>query len=193
MWWLPDDPDESIPGVLRYDAEGGLSLSLIGAFEDRITANPAPGVTTYHEGTKTWDVILGVADQREVTLLGCAPTSVKRTVSARVKSPDKQTVIAATAIIGAHVIGEEDAVFSAAEVSVEDLRLWAASSVFEGFVGAPGGKLDGAGRISAKPVEAQRVAVHGTEYCLQHTLTLRSSKTAMAEPSGACETPPRSE
>ncbi|WP_271404495.1 HEPN domain-containing protein [Kocuria palustris] len=172
LWWLPDDPDERVPGILRYDAEGGLSLSLIGAFEDRITSNPAPNVTAYHEGTRTWDVIHGVAEQREVTLLGCVPTSGKRTMLARVKSPDKQTVTATTAIIGAHVSGEEDAAFSVAEVSVEDLGLWAASSVFEGFHGAPDGKIDGTGRISVKPVEAQAVAVEGTEYRLTHTHTL---------------------
>ncbi|MGP3973017.1 HEPN domain-containing protein [Streptomyces sp. 8N114] len=172
LWWLPDDPDEQVPGVLRYDAEGGLSLSLIGAFEDRITSNPAPGVTAYHEGTRTWDVIHGAAEQREVTLLGCVPTGGKRTMFARVKSPDKQTVTATTAIIGAHVSGEEDAAFSVAEVSVEDLGLWDASSVFEGFLGAPDGKIDGTGRISVKPVEAQSVVVDGTEYRLAHTHTL---------------------
>lgn len=172
LWWLPDDPDQPVPGILRYDAEGGLSLSLIGAFEDRITSNPAPGVTAYHEGSRTWDVIHGVAEQREVTLLGCVPTSGKRTMFARVKSPDKQTVTAATAIVGAHVNGEEDAAFSTAEVSVEDLGLWAASSVFEEFLGAPGGRIDGTGRISVKPVEAQAVVVDGTEYRLEHTHTL---------------------
>ncbi|WP_155057833.1 ApeA N-terminal domain 1-containing protein [Streptomyces blattellae] len=36
LWWLPEDPDEQVPGVLRYDPESGLSLSLIGAFEDRV-------------------------------------------------------------------------------------------------------------------------------------------------------------
>jgi hypothetical protein len=112
LWWLPDEPDERVPGILRYDAEGGLSLSLVGAFEDRIISNPAPGVTAYHEGTRTWDIIHGVAEQREVTLLGCVPTGGKRTMFARVKSPDKQTVTAAAAIIGAHVSGDEDAAFS---------------------------------------------------------------------------------
>ena len=172
LWWLPDDPDERIPGVLRYDAEDGLSLSLIGAFEDRIMSNPAPGVTAFHEGTRTWDVIHGAAEQREVTLLGCVPICGKRTMFARVKSPDKQTVTASTAIIGAHVKGEEDAAFSVVEVSVEDLGYWAASSVFEGCLGTSDGKMDGTGRISVKPVDAQSVVVDGTEYCLVHTHTL---------------------
>ncbi|WP_442545176.1 hypothetical protein ACSBOX_05740 [Arthrobacter sp. KN11-1C] len=52
LWWLPGDPDEQVPGVLPYDPEGVLSLLLIGAFEDRITSSPAPGVTAYHEGTR---------------------------------------------------------------------------------------------------------------------------------------------
>lgn len=172
LWWLPDNPDEQVPGVLRYDADGGLSLSLIGAFEDRIMSNTAAGVTAYHEGTMSWDVIHGAAEQREITLLGSIPNSSKRTIGARVASPDKQTVTATVAIIGAHVSGEEDQAFSGVEVSVEDLRFWAASSVFEGFLGAPDGKIDGTGRISVKPVDDQSVVVDGTEYRLVHTPTL---------------------
>lgn len=64
LWWLPEEPDKRVPGTLRYDGEGHVMLSIIGAFEDRITSNPAPGLTLYHEGTRTWDVIHGVAEQR---------------------------------------------------------------------------------------------------------------------------------
>src|SRR5687768_14138142 len=106
LWWQPDNTRERVPGVLRYDPEGGLSLSLIGAFEDRITSNPAPGLTMVHEGTRTWDVIHGAAEQREISLLGCVPTGGKRTMGARVNSPDTQILTAMTAIIGAHVSGE---------------------------------------------------------------------------------------
>lgn len=174
LWWLPDDLDKQVPGILRYDGEGSLSLSLIGAFEDRVISHPAPGVTVCHEGTRTWDVIHGVAEQREVTLLGCVPTRVKRTMFARVKSPDTQTVTATIAIVGAHVSGEEDAAFAAAEVSVEDLALWAASSVFEASLGTHDGKINGTGTIVVKPVEAQAVTVGDTEYSLVHTHTLPS-------------------
>ncbi|CAM4044865.1 HEPN domain-containing protein [Helcobacillus massiliensis] len=172
LWWLPDGHGERISGILRYDPEDGLALELVGAFEDRITSNPAPGKTVCHEGIRTWDVIYGAAQQREITLLGCVPTSGMRARSARVMSPDRQTVRATTAIIGAHVGGEEDTVFSAAELSVEDLGRWAASSVFEASYGAPEGKLDGTGSITVKPVEAQTVVVEGTEYRLSHTHTL---------------------
>jgi hypothetical protein len=172
LWWLPDDPDHQVPGILRYSPDDGLVLSLIGAFEDRITSTPSPGLTLFHEGTRTWDVIHGAAEQREITLLGCVPNGGSRTIAARVKSPDKQTVVATTALVGAHVNGEDDAAFSAAEVAVEDLGLWAATSVFQGSFGARGGKIDGRGSISVKPVDTQSVVVDGTEFRLQHRHTL---------------------
>lgn len=172
LWWLPDEPGKQIPGILRYDGEGRSSLSLIGAFEDRIFSTLAPGVMDELEGTRTWDVIHGVAEQREVTLLGCVPTRSERTMFARVESLDLQTVSATIAVIGAHVSGEDDATFAAAEVSVEDLALWSASSVFKGSIGTHDGKIDGTGTISVEPVATQTVLVGGAEYSLVHTHTL---------------------
>jgi ApeA N-terminal domain 1 len=171
LWWLPDEPENQVPGVLRYEPEDGLKLSLIGTFEDRIMTTHAPGVTI-HEGRRTWDVIHGAAEQREISLLGCVPNGGTRTFGARVKTPDKQTVSATTALIGVHVSSQDEAVFSAAEVSVEDLGYWAASSVFEGFLGAPGGRPDGSGTISVKPLKPQSVKVDGAEYVLSHRHTL---------------------
>jgi hypothetical protein len=172
LWWLPDDPDERVPGVLRYDPETGLELSLIGAFEDRITSHPSPGTLLVHEGRRTWDVIQGAAEQREITLLDCFPRKGKRTFGARVKSPDKQTVAATTAVIGAYVSGQDEAAFSATEVSVEDVALWAASSVFDGFIGASDGNPDGTGSMSVKPVDDRSVMVDGVEFRLTHRHTL---------------------
>ena len=172
LWWLPDAPDEQVPGVLRYDGKGGLSLSLIGAFEERIFQQLAPGVKDELEGLRVWDVIYGVAQQREITLLGCVPIRSRRSIGARVESPDTQIASVTTAIIGAHISGREDAAFAAAEISVEDLTLWAASSVFSESLGFCDGELDGTGTISVKPVEMETVTVDGTEYCLEHAHTL---------------------
>ncbi|WP_443058575.1 hypothetical protein [Streptomyces sp. NBC_00442] len=47
LWWLPDDPGQPLPRVLRYSPDDGLALSLIGAFEDRIMSVP-PGLTVFH-------------------------------------------------------------------------------------------------------------------------------------------------
>lgn len=172
LWWLPEAPDERLPGVLRYEGKGGLSLSLIGAFEECIFWQLAPGVKDELEGLRVWDVIYGVVQQREITLLGCIPIRSRRSIGARVESPDTQTVSATTAIIGAHVSSREDAAFEAAEISVEDLMLWAASSVFSAYRGTRNGMPDGTGTISVKSVAAQTVTVNDTEYRLEHTHTL---------------------
>ena len=68
--------------------------------------------------------------------------------------------------------GAIQSAFSLAEVSVEDLGVWAASSVFDRFVGAPDGKIDGNGHISVKPAEVWSVSVGSTQYHLVHTRTL---------------------
>ena len=162
LWWLPETPDERLPGVLRYDGKGGLSLSLIGAFEERIFRHLAPGVKDELEGLRVWDVIYGAAQQREITLLDCVPIRSRRSMGARVESPDTQTVKATTVIIGAHVSGREDTAFEAAEISVEDLMLWAASSVFSAYHCTRNGMPDGTGTISVKPVAAQSVTVNNT-------------------------------
>ena len=172
LWWLPDESDKQVPGILRYDGEGGLSLSLIGAFEELITSNPTSRWVMIHEDTRTWDVIHGVAECGEITLLDCIHDSLKSTMGVLGTRPDTQTVTPMMAVIGAHVSGEEDTVFAVAEVSVEDLTLWAASSVFERSLGVSDGRIDGTGTISAKPVEAQTATVDGTEYRLVHTHTL---------------------
>jgi ApeA-like protein len=31
-WWLPDEPEERVPGTLKFDPEGGASLNLLGSF-----------------------------------------------------------------------------------------------------------------------------------------------------------------
>lgn len=52
-WWLPEDPERAIPGVLRYVPGDGLRLSLIGGFEDRIT-RPIDGGVAVMEGSRSW-------------------------------------------------------------------------------------------------------------------------------------------
>ena len=46
IWWLPESPDEKVPGVLHYDAKGGLILSLIGGFEERVITRSYPNAST---------------------------------------------------------------------------------------------------------------------------------------------------
>ena len=172
LWWLPEEPENKIPGVLRYLPEGRIELSLIGAVEERLVTAASPGVVLVHRGSRTFDVIHGAAERREVTLLDCHASNTSRTMGAWVKTPDKQTLVATTALIGAHIEDEDEERFGAAEVSVEDLTLWAASSVLEGTLGVTDGVPDGSGTISVKPIESRSVTVDGTEFVLAHRHTL---------------------
>lgn len=201
LWWLPEAPDERAPGVLRYDRDGGAMLTLIGTFDDRLISLPAPGMTVMHEGSQTWGVIHGVAEKREITLLHCIPTNTERTFGARVESPDKQTVSVRSALIGVHAADENDALFEALQVSIENLGRWGATEVFTRAIGAPGGtQFDGSGSISAKPLEATSVSVDGTKFTLSHlrnspyldefrgrtTARIRDTVYVQVAPSGAC-------
>ncbi|MFP3397659.1 hypothetical protein SB749_15115 [Brevibacterium sp. SIMBA_078] len=185
LWWLPGAPDERVPGVLRYDRDGGATLSLIGTFENRIMTEDSPWLTAVHEGSRTWEVMHGVAESREITLLDCVPTSTKRTMGARVDSPDRQAVRAQTVLVGVHTADEDDSLFEALQVSVENLGHWGAEKVFSGFIGAPeGARFDGSGSISAKPLESTSVTVDGTEFTLDHRRTAPSFDARRGETTG---------
>lgn len=44
-WWLPNSPDNKVPGVLTYEPGDGLTLRLIGGWEYRNLSTPSPGLT----------------------------------------------------------------------------------------------------------------------------------------------------
>lgn len=172
LWWLVEDPDKKVPGILRYDGEGSLELLLIGAFEDRSMAISESVSKVQHGGGGEWDVIHGVAECKRITLFGCIATRTVSVFGAQVKSPDKQIISSKTAVIGAHVNNEDEAVFSGMEMSIDDLVLWADSSVFVGSSGVREGRFDGTASISVEPVGSRSVAVAGNEFCLIHENTI---------------------
>lgn len=173
-WWLPDDPEKVVPGILRYEPEAGLLLALIGGFEDRIMRPMGDGGGfAVLEGSRSWPVILGVADNKEITLLDTLPISTKSYgFGLGLEGPHKQTVSALTALVGAHLESEHDEVFTSCLVSVENLKRWAASSVFTGTTGMKDERLDGRGTISVEPVDEPSVVVDGTTITLAHEHTL---------------------
>jgi len=127
FWWLPDKPDEKVPGILRYEPGSGLSLSLIGGFEDRITSSPSPGVTTIHAGSRSWKIIYGMANRREITLIDCVPIKT----NGFFWEIEKQIITANLSLVGVYIGDENDSVFSSVEVSVEDLDVWAGNDIFQ--------------------------------------------------------------
>src|SRR5699024_8736369 len=102
-----------------------------------------------------------------------------------VNSPDKQVVRAQTALVGVHAADEDESLFEAVQVSVENLGRWSAVEVFSYFIGAPEGmRFDGSGSISAKPLESTSVTVDGTEFTLDHRRTAPSFDERRGEMTG---------
>jgi hypothetical protein len=60
FWWLPSNPDDKVPGILTFSNSDGISLSLMGYFED-ITDTGSSNHNNY-------PVILGVTQKKWVTL-----------------------------------------------------------------------------------------------------------------------------
>ncbi len=171
-WRLPDRPDDELPGILRYDGEGNLKLELIGAFEDRILFDPTPETTVVKEGLQSWGTIHGAAAQRNITLIDCEPLKTERVYGAGVKSPGQQSITATMALIGAHVTGKDDQVFSAVQVSIEGLANWSAPSGIKTPVDIDRGALDEPCSIYVAPTKVQSVTVDDTEFCLMRHYTL---------------------
>lgn len=167
-WWLPEDPGHPVPGVLRYEPDEGLRLLLIGGFEDRVFRPVEGGVAVTGE-TGTRPLLLGIADNKEITLLDCLTVSSK---SYGIDSPHKQTVSARTALIGVHLESAGQEAFTKCEVSVENLNLWSDSSVFSMALGTTDEKLNGEGSIRVKPTDEPSVTVSGTTISLAHVHTL---------------------
>lgn len=169
-WWLPDHPERPIPGVLRYEPDEGLRLDLIGGFEDRVL-RPIKGGVAVMDGTRTWPLLLGVADNKEITLLGCVPVSSK-SYGMGFDGPHKQTVSALTALVGVHLEDSDQDIFTKCEVSVENLNLWSGSSVFSMKLGMDDKKPNGKGSLCVKPTDEPSVLVEGTTITLAHVHTM---------------------
>lgn len=169
-WWLPENTENVVPGVLRYDPAGGLGLDLIGGFEDRILRPIKHGVAVM-QGSRSWPVIVGVADNKEITLIDCWPSHSK-TYGMSFDGPHKQTIRAMTGLVGVHLDDIEQAVFNELRVSVENLGLWSNSSVFDGVIGIKDDKFDGTGSITVQSVEEPSVTVDGIKITLAHEHTL---------------------
>lgn len=118
-WWLPEAPEDTVPGVLRYDPVDGLRLELIGGFEDRIMREIPSGVAVM-QGRRTWPLIVGIADNKEITLVDCWPgQSVSYGLG--FGGPHKQTVRAMTGLVGTHLEDVGRPAFTEMRLSVENL------------------------------------------------------------------------
>lgn len=125
-WWLPENPRNLVPGVLKYDGKGKIFLELIGSFSG---FNYSDG-NLYIPGLENWDIVYGTSGNSEITLFGVSTTESNVSFSGN-PGAVLQVAVVDRAIIGAHILDKDDEIFSGFEVGIEDLNLWARSSKSE--------------------------------------------------------------
>lgn len=110
-WWLPGADEHAVPGVLTIEANGKLSLSLIGAFDRSRQELRAAGVA------------FGKSLKGELyTLFGLSLAS-SRTWGFSL-APQKQVLRADRLLKDIHLDDDDAPVFSSARVRIENLDVW---------------------------------------------------------------------
>lgn len=126
QWWLPENPENKVSGVLSYEPHGGLTLTLIGGWEHRVLHETAPGVTTFTGETRRWETIHGRAEGKFLTVLDARFQRAKTFLSARMftDGPDELVLHAQTVLVGCHLNSPDDSVFESAIVTAENMTSW---------------------------------------------------------------------
>ncbi len=118
-WWSPEEPEEKLPGILRFDPDEGATLSLFGSLK-------APD-----EGAGAVNILGLSMDQTPITLTKLVrPPTIPGWPSSMRRS-GTSTVDVGTVIVGEHFGRAEDVGFERLIVEYLNLDAWAGVSGFE--------------------------------------------------------------
>jgi hypothetical protein len=123
FWWLPDDPDNRVAGILHYDPVKGIKLELLGFLKVDDYR-----VTRCNEFISYVDIILGDTSKGQVTCYQCYQRS--RTFFGNSESNFDVSVI----FTGHHFEKVDDIVFDRISVKYLNLERWVAKSGFHYLV-----------------------------------------------------------
>jgi hypothetical protein len=116
VWYLPDDPENKIGGMLRFSPEEGISLDLVGSFI-RFTLD---------RNREGHEIILGsTLVGKDVTLTGCYVLSHTHTTN---RSLSAQSYQVTRAYVGPHYYSHDEIRFHALQVRYSNLDTWAGIS-----------------------------------------------------------------
>src|SRR5829696_6908392 len=120
-WWLPDDPEEIVPGTLNFDPDEGARLDLLGSLK---------GARAEDIGTMIDPkLILGEsAEGKLITLQDCGETESKRRVGSGFAT---SSLYAGIVFVGEHFQRPDDVGFERLFVEYLHLDAWAGVSGFE--------------------------------------------------------------
>jgi hypothetical protein len=119
QWWLPDKPDEIMPGTLiQREKDGEVLLKLIGGFSNvvLIPVNPSgPAVSHEPEFIDEFPMILGNSAGVPFTLLQCNPLHT---------GGGLQDIRVSRALSGIHLTEPDQEVFGSAVLKIEYMLGW---------------------------------------------------------------------
>lgn len=172
-WWLPEAPDQRMAGWLRYEPGDGLTLTLIGGFEDGRWIEVAPGVHSLSGGQRDFPVIHGLAGATPITLFDGETSHMVSNIFG-FTGPTDQTVTCATALIGLLVQGEDDPSFAKVHCLIEDSWLWSSRHAMQAQTRLNEERTNFTGEASMemKPVDEVRAEADGWTFQLAHWLIL---------------------
>jgi hypothetical protein len=156
-WWEPGS-DESHPGVLTLNDDGGATLELIGGIDLRIIQHIAPGLSSDSGATRDTPILHGRVGAKEITLVNCIAT---RTTG--MGSPSSQVFVADQVLIGALVESRDEPVVRRAFVRIENLTAW---GVLDGLSWTPSRSDEDEHTAHLRRVPDQIVNVGGWTYAL---------------------------
>ena len=117
-FWLPDDPDNKVPGNLSISERGEIRVEVMGLFNEFLAA-----IKDQFSGlVREFDRVLGVVeDGGKVTLEKCFYQPSRLSLSGGLSG---STVLAQRAFVGAHFDHQEELEFSEFTFSVDGLEEW---------------------------------------------------------------------
>jgi hypothetical protein len=116
-WFLPDDPENRVAGILTYLPNEKITLELIGSFKDPHNYLLALS----DEDSKRSDIILGESsDAKSITLLNCSSFG---TLNFSCSFP-MQKFSVQYCLQGKHLTGLQDAAFNQVTVKMPGLTKW---------------------------------------------------------------------
>ena len=159
FFWLPEKPENQVPGTLRISKSGEITLELNGLLKDPFGA-PQRDAPLSHFRQQDFDRILGrVREHGLVTLERCICTQEEITVGVSSTS----TLIAHFAFIGLNYEREEEVKFSEFRFSVEGLDEWLSISGFDVRNNWEEGRISGVFINYQRPNEISLTIADGIE------------------------------
>jgi hypothetical protein len=160
QWWLPDKPDDVMPGILTQGGNGDVLLKLIGGFSNTVlipVRETASAISYEPTFVDEFPIILGNSAGEPFTLLQCNPLHT---------GAGKQDMQVLRTLRGIHLNEPDEAVFDSVVLKIEYLLGWMRATTMKRTVELGNGKWTGNQTATTAPAEDLTAAHGGHDYVL---------------------------